>query len=469
MSLIDKIVGAPWAITPETLESIIAIARRENAVAKENWPTYSAAARKVTEGYRRTMIDGDVAVISVTGPIFPKANMMTDLSGATSLQDVAGDFRRAMEDGDVSAVVLDIDSPGGVVHGIATFADAVAKAGKPVVAYTDAWMASAAYFIGAAADEIYVDRSASVGSIGVVGAVSKQVAPDRFGEVTVEIVSSNAPLKRIDPANAQHVEAFRAELDDHEAMFIDAVAKGRGVTVEKVKADFGQGGMLIAKRAKSAGMVDQVGSLKQAINRARKLAKADQPAAPSRATVAGDIDHGPEPEKDETMSNDAEKGGTAADVKTEEAKVDAPKAEAPKAKSEDDIRAEAAKAERDRIKSIRDAALPGQDALVDEHIEAGSTPEQFAMAALAHEKSKGAAYIEERRKGEEALGKVAPKAAVDPAPKHPAGAISMTDDEAKARFAADAAVRDEFVTVEAYVAFCKAEREGKVKYIRKAA
>jgi signal peptide peptidase SppA len=195
------------------------------------------------------------------GPIFRHANLMTMFSGATSVEDLATDFSSALADPRVKAILLNINSPGGQVDGINEMAGMINAAGKPVYAYVGGMAASAAYWLASQADEIVTDATALIGSIGVVaGFTDRSGADEKNGLKRFEIVSSQSPRKRLDPATPEGKAAVQAMVDDLAEPFIAAVAQGRDVDVAKVLSDFGQGESMIAKRALDAGMIDRIGS-----------------------------------------------------------------------------------------------------------------------------------------------------------------------------------------------------------------
>ena len=115
MKLMQKTV---WAITPEMLSTMISIAHQTNkspeAIAKEMGRdmknTYAVSTR------------GGVAVIPVTGPLFRHANLLTAVCGATSYELLAQDFNKALNDPNISAILFDVDSPGGEVNGCSELA-----------------------------------------------------------------------------------------------------------------------------------------------------------------------------------------------------------------------------------------------------------------------------------------------------------------------------------------------------------
>jgi ClpP class serine protease len=290
----QALIAERWAIEPSWLPMLAAIAQRNpptsDVEAAQAWVKRDhllmagAGAQKLAGTYRSFVVDG-VGMLPITGPIFPRANMLTEMSGATSLSILENDYRTMLNSKEVKSVMLLVDSPGGAVSGVASFALQVSagQRRKETVAYVTGTAASAAYWIASAATRISIDRTAILGSIGVVAAVPKQVQPDADGMIVVEIVSSNAPNKRPDPQTDDGVNNMRASLDSIERVFINDVARSRGVTPSKVIADFGGGGVLIGAAAVAAGMADAVESQAAAMNSLR-LSMNSQ--APRRAAVS---------------------------------------------------------------------------------------------------------------------------------------------------------------------------------------
>ncbi|MCP4320014.1 MAG: S49 family peptidase, partial [Hyphomicrobiales bacterium] len=185
-------------------------------------------------------------------------NLFSAISGGTSVQALATDFGTAMDDVSVECIVLDIDSPGGTVTGIAEFAELIKSAEKPVVAYVSGTGASAAYWIASAADAVIVNATAAVGSIGVVATIATDKPKDQ-----VEIVSSQSPRKRPDMETDEGTAQVQNHVDRLAEIFIETVAANRGVTAETVATDFGAGGLLIGADAVAAGMAEGVSTLEK--------------------------------------------------------------------------------------------------------------------------------------------------------------------------------------------------------------
>jgi len=244
-----------WAISPEWLGTILTIANREGAGPE----AVSAELGRPLENTHAVERRGDIAVIPVHGPIFRRANLFSQVSGATSVQVLATDLHMALDAEEIKAVVLDVDSPGGEANGISELAAMIfaARGRKPIYAYVGGTGASAAYWIAAACDKILVNDTACVGSIGVVRAMPNPAASSARD---IEIVSSVSPNKRPDVTTKDGRAVVQAEVDALADVFVGAVARYRGVSPETVVERFGRGGCLIGAAAVDAGMADGLSS-----------------------------------------------------------------------------------------------------------------------------------------------------------------------------------------------------------------
>jgi ClpP class serine protease len=249
----DLIASVPWAIEPAAFDQILLIAGRAN----ESPEIVAAQMGRPLDNSATGSIVGSVAVIPIFGPVFPRANLFTEVSGATSLEIAARDLSAAEADPAVQTVLLNFDSPGGSTTYIAEFAAQISAFSKPLIAYVGDLAASGGYWLAAHAPQIVLSPTALVGSIGVVLSYRK---PDP-NSPTGEIVSSSSPLKRADPTTkAGQAEAQRI-VDELAAVFVFQVSRARKVSEAKVLADFGQGGLLVGAAAVAAGMADRIDTL----------------------------------------------------------------------------------------------------------------------------------------------------------------------------------------------------------------
>lgn len=264
---------------------------QENEELGEALHLQSLDALAVKEGVRLentkyvSIIDG-IAVVDLIGAIYPRANMMTS-SGATSISQFAKDFLMAFNEPTVRGIVLNVDSPGGDVRGIGEAAEIVHRASKsgkkPIDTYAAGYLASAAYYVGSAAQRIIGNRSSLSGSIGVV--LTARAKED--GEI--EIVSNISPNKRPDPTSDEGLKVLQEQVDDLGAIFKSDVKKFRAISEEKFTQDYGQGAVKVGPRAKALGMIDDIGSLSGVVeSMAREVSKhtGTYKRGPQKAEVA---------------------------------------------------------------------------------------------------------------------------------------------------------------------------------------
>ncbi len=261
MRIWNRITGDPWAITETALHTILEVAARENEA-----PEAVAAklGRQLQNSYNATERDG-VAIIPVTGPLFRYANIFTAISGASSYELIARDFMSALENPQISSIILDIDSPGGEVNGVSELASMIfeARGTKPVIAYASGDAASGAYWIASAADEIVVSETSALGSIGVVGIYRGKSAKE--SAETVEIVSSQSPHKRLNPMSDDGRAKLQTRIDSMADVFVSTIARNRSVTADHVLEHYGGGDVMIGAHAVNAGLADRIGSLERLI------------------------------------------------------------------------------------------------------------------------------------------------------------------------------------------------------------
>lgn len=261
MSLaLDAALASAWAMDEEPLARLIEIASRQHNPTPQALEAYRAQALARAE--RATVRDG-VAIITAEGPLFKRANLMTEFSGASSYDVLRKDLQAAVDNLGVRAILLNIDSPGGEAAGIGELASAVKgfRGVKPIVAYVGDLGASAAYWLASAADSIVIGAGAALGSIGVRASYADTSARDeRTGVRRYEFVSSQSPFKVADLKSEDGRARVQARVDSLAQVFVETVAENRGVTVDRVLAAFGKGDVLIGRAAVQAGMADEIGT-----------------------------------------------------------------------------------------------------------------------------------------------------------------------------------------------------------------
>ncbi|WP_422155853.1 S49 family peptidase [Vreelandella titanicae] len=355
----------PWLMTGDALDSLMAVANRQGDI-----QALEARLGRSLDNTRNVSVRDGVAVIPVTGPIFRYANLFTEISGATSTQVLATDIQTALDDPQVRAIVINADSPGGEATGINELAEMIyqARGIKPIKAYVGGQAASAMYWIASAADEVIVDDTAQLGSVGVVLSLLKR--EDRPGEKSYEIVSSNAPNKRPD----LETEAGRAQLqtrtDELADVFLDKVARNRSIPCEEVNDRFRQGGIATGAIAVEAGMADRLGSLEGLI---AELAGSVSTPSTKRSVMMTTV-------KTTAELQAAIEAGT--DPKTIQIA-------ATETVDTEKVRAEAAEAERQRCIGIQSLAAPGFEQEVAAALANGDSVEATGLTLFKAAQDRG--------------------------------------------------------------------------------
>jgi signal peptide peptidase SppA len=282
----------PWAIQPSMLAVLAEVVQLRVTGAPLSDEEIEARVAAARNGPRSGPVRAQgVAVLPIYGVISPRMDLMTAMSGGTSVEGVRRMFREAQADPDIGAIVFDIDSPGGAVDGIFELADEIraARGGKPMAAVGNALIASAAYAIASAADEIVASPSSQVGSIGVVAMRPDQSASDEQEGMTYNVITAGKSKDTWNPHVALSDEGrdeIQSIVDDYYDLFVGAVTKSRGVTA-KIVTDEWQAKMFTAQKAVKAGLADRVDTLDGTIRRMVVQANRSGPAAVHALAAAG--------------------------------------------------------------------------------------------------------------------------------------------------------------------------------------
>lgn len=255
--LLHAALTGKWAIRREAIPGLLGTIRADilsTVVTLEAGP-YAMDVRT----------SGPVAVIRIAGTITYRDSGWASWFG-TTVERIKHQFRAALADDSITAIVFDVDSPGGVIDGVPELAAEIFKSRgrKPIIAVSNTVMCSAAYWIACQADEIVVSPSSESGSIGVWtmhADVSKML--DMMGiDVTVIFAGEHkvdghpwAPLS--DEVRAD----IQKSVDDAHTEFLTAVAKARGTSASDVRKTYGQGRVYSAKDAVKIGLADRIATL----------------------------------------------------------------------------------------------------------------------------------------------------------------------------------------------------------------
>ena len=296
--LLAECLATPWALMPERLNALTAVLMRWSQGASASDDVLAGIGTdKAARDARRQAVTaaggGGIAVLPLYGVITQRGNMVDDISGPGSMstQLFAQALRQALADDSVSQILIDIDSPGGSVYGVSEFGDeiAAARTQKPVVAIANSLAASAAYWLGAQADELYVTPGGEVGSIGVWQAhfdYSQALAADGVTPTLISAGKYKVEGNPYMPLDADAQCFLQSRVNDYYSAFTKAVARGRGVPISQVRDGMGQGRVLGADAALAENMVDGIASFDDVLKKMRRDAKSSAKPRQSRLAQA---------------------------------------------------------------------------------------------------------------------------------------------------------------------------------------
>ena len=288
---------------------------------------------------------GNVGIIHISGIISRHADMLASFFGigSAAIENIAKDFQILLDNEEVKSIILDFDTPGGAITGVNELAEIIynARGIKPIKAYVTGMACSAGYFLASACDEIIIDEMGQVGSIGVMRVVSKQ------NDKSVIFKSSQSPMKNIEADSELGKAEYQAKVDYLASIFIDKVAKYRGITSDEVITRGNKGGVLVGAVAVTAGLADRLGSMDSLINELNNKGKKEN-------------------HKEKNMPENLKE-------QAEEKAVDTAS-----------IEANAVAAERKRVAELMAIQVPGCEKLVQEAISSGATVAEANARIVAY-------------------------------------------------------------------------------------
>lgn len=274
--LADRLLNTPLLLHPQKLDAIIAgLGQRllgvdgiqidpatlgtGAALPAEMFTTRRG--ERTERGYRA--VDG-VAVISAMGGLVHRTRLAADSSLLIGYNDLAADLEDALAQADVHAIALVLDSPGGEVSGAFELAERIygARGRKPIVAVADGMAASAAYLAASAADEVVLTPTSYVGSIGVVMRhvdFSRALANDGITVSHIFAGEHKIDGNPYQPLPDAVRAALQADIEGLYQMFVQAVAKHRGLSEQAVRDT--RAGVYRGVAAVAARLADRIGTV----------------------------------------------------------------------------------------------------------------------------------------------------------------------------------------------------------------
>lgn len=239
-----------WLLDPK-VGAAVENARTANIITAEQRATYGAFHN---DGLGIMSVAGSSAEISIIGVLTPTPDIFAMFFGGgnTTYPDIIAALAEADADASITEIILRIDSPGGNINGLFETLDAIKAVSTPVKAFVSGHALSAAFAIASQADTITaLSPAAMFGSVGII-------ARFEIDESEVEVTSTNAPDKAPDVTTPAGRATVRVHLDALHDLFVERIATGRNVSAATVNAEFGRGGVVLARQAIEKGMIDSV-------------------------------------------------------------------------------------------------------------------------------------------------------------------------------------------------------------------
>ncbi len=217
----------------------------------------------------------NIAIVTAAGTIVDGEAAPGVAAGGDT---IAANLKKALEDDDVKAVVLRVDSPGGSAFASEIIRDGVLslkEAGKPVVVSMGSLAASGGYWISAPADEIWASPTTVTGSIGIFAFFPTFEKAAQHWGLTIDGVGTTALSSiyatGVGPLEENVADIFQQSVEDGYRDFLDVVAEGRELTPDYVDS-VGQGRVWIGETAQGLKLVDNLGDIDEAVAAAARLA-----------------------------------------------------------------------------------------------------------------------------------------------------------------------------------------------------
>ncbi len=224
-------------------------------------------------------VPNKIAVVNVEGTIIDGESDEENAGGDT----IARILRKAYDDNSVKAVVLRVNSPGGSAFAseiIRQETENLQKIGKPVIVSMGAMAASGGYWISSTADYIIADANTITGSIGIFAMFPtfensiKKIGVSSDGVSTTELANTSA----FSPLAKSVQDIYQTEIEHGYDRFLEIVSKGRQLSKTQVDK-LAQGQVWLGSDAFQNGLVDEIGSFNEAVNKAEQLVNQRQDTA----------------------------------------------------------------------------------------------------------------------------------------------------------------------------------------------
>lgn len=274
--LAQRLFNRPLAIVPEKAEVIMAVLAERLGITSmarlsdgqlQPVPMAFGESRYSSRGRDRDYDVGyditpdGIAIIQVTGTLVHKNGTLRPYSGMTGYDGIRQNIFMAINDPEVKAICLDIDSPGGEVAGCFDLVDFIyeARKEKKIYAILNEMACSAAYAIASACNKIYMPRTGVAGSIGVIWMHvdwSKAMGEQGVAVTFIKYGDRKADGNSYEPLSKEAAKRAQNDIDQMGELFVRTVARNRGLSAEKIRAT--QAAVYLGQEAVDQNLVDGI-------------------------------------------------------------------------------------------------------------------------------------------------------------------------------------------------------------------
>lgn len=229
-----------WAINPNNKPSNMQL--REIFASNGN-----LVKRRNTHGFKTDVING-IGIVPIEDALY-----------TSDYRRISAYIEELNENPMVRRIVLDINSPGGMVSGAIECASIISKSKKPVDAYVEGLGCSAAYLLASAASRIIATPASEIGSIGVQASwTNNEGLLAKLGIQKVYFHSKFSDKKNLSPSSKEGEDAIKKNLDETWDLFSSAIEKNRKIDENTLVEKYGQGEVFLAKESKDRGLIDMI-------------------------------------------------------------------------------------------------------------------------------------------------------------------------------------------------------------------
>lgn len=257
-----------WAGTEECFGQFVsmraALVEKLAAGQLAGGPFFGQSAPQEEEVPYLLSIENGIGLISIHGPMSNETNPWDKYVGVASYPAIREAVAYAGQSADVKAIILDIASGGGSVAGVSDTGATIRRVNdtqKPIVAYSDSGMMSAAYWLASSAGNIFSSNTAMVGSIGVLQMHMERSEMLKQMGIKATVMRAGefkALANGVEPLTPAAKAEIQSQLDESYKVFVSHVADARGLSYDVVDKTMAQGREFFGAQALSAGLVDGI-------------------------------------------------------------------------------------------------------------------------------------------------------------------------------------------------------------------